>query len=79
MLHLGRLHFRENSLDSSEKNLTKFFKKAKNFESKELLDIGRINLGMIKATRGMKDYIDMINNTDYNEFLGMKLKYFSDA
>ena len=79
MLNLGRLHFKEKDLELSHKNLKGFFRKAKNADNKELLDIGRVNLGMIKGTKGMNEYIEMIKNTDMNEFLKMKLKFFAES
>jgi tetratricopeptide (TPR) repeat protein len=78
LLHLGRLHYRENHLELSEKNLNKFFKKAKNIDNKELLDIARINLGMIRGTQGFNDFVSLMSNTHYSDFLKLKLKYFSD-
>jgi tetratricopeptide (TPR) repeat protein len=79
LLHLGRLHFRQENLELSYKNLNKFFKKAKNIDNKELLDIARVNLGMIRGTQGINDFIDLINKTDYSDFMKMKLKYFADS
>lgn len=78
LLHLGRLHFKESNLESSYRNLNKFFKKAKTIDDKELLDIARVNLGMIRGTQGISDYIKTIQSTDYQGFLKMKLKYFAD-
>lgn len=74
--NLGRLHFRQGNLESSHKNFNKFFKKAKNIDNKELLDIARVNLGMIIGTQGMESYVKMIKEDDYRDFLGSKLKYF---
>ena len=79
LLNLGRLHFRQNNLDLAYKNLKAFFKKAKSTDNKELLDIGRVNLGMIRGTQAMKEYIEMTKTKDFNEFLKMKLKFFADS
>ena len=79
LLNLGRLHFKQNNLDLSFKNLKSFFKKAKSTDNKELLDIGRVNLGMIRGTQEKNEYIQKIKTTNYSDFLKMKLKYFSDA
>ena len=53
----------------SYRNLNKFFKKAKTIDDKELLDIARVNLGMIRGTQGTADHIRTINNTDFEGFL----------
>ena len=79
LLNLGRLHFRQNNLELAFKNLKAFFKKAKSTDNKELLDIGRVNLGMIRGTQAMKEYVDMTKLNDFNAFLKMKLKFFSDS
>ncbi len=78
LLNLGRLHYRQNNLELAYKNLKAFFKKAKSTDNKELLDIGRVNLGMIRGTQAMKEYIEMTKTKDFNEFLKMKLKFFAD-
>lgn len=78
LLHMGRLHFKEKNLESSYRNLNKFFKKSKTIDDKELLDIARVNLGMIRGTQGMAEYIKTSTNTNYQGFLKMKLKYFAD-
>jgi tetratricopeptide (TPR) repeat protein len=79
LLNLGRLHFRQNNLELAFKNLKAFFKKAKSTDNKELLDIGRVNLGMIRGTQAMKEYVEMTKLNDFNAFLKMKLKFFSDS
>lgn len=79
LLNLGRLHFRQTNLELAYKNLKAFFKKAKSTDNKELLDIGRVNLGMIRGTQAMKEYIDMTKQNDFDSFLKMKLKFFSDT
>ena len=79
LLNLGRLHFRQNNLDLAYKNLKAFFKKAKSTDNKELLDIGRVNLGMIRGTQAMNEYIELTKTKDFNEFLKMKLKFFADS
>ena len=45
------------TLELSHKFLNKFYRKSKNIETKELLDIARVNLGMIDGTQGKEDYI----------------------
>ncbi len=77
-LDLGRLNFKLNNLDLAYENLRSFLRREKGTDNKELFDIGRVNSGMIRATQGMKDYIDMIKNVSVKEFLGLKLKYFHD-
>jgi len=79
LLNLGRLNFQQGNLEDSYKYLNKFFIKAKNVGDKKLLDIARVNLGMIKGSQGMNEYIKLINNTQYSDFLKMKLKYFVDS
>ena len=78
LLNLGRLHFKLNNLEQSYRHLKSFFRKCKTNENKELLDIGRVNLGMIKGTQEMKDYVGMIKHSDYRTFLKSKLNFFSD-
>jgi len=79
LLNLGRLNFQQGNLQDSYKFLNKFFLKAKNVGDKKLLDIARVNLGMIKGSQGMSEYIKLINNSQYSDFLKMKLKYFVDS
>jgi len=79
LLNLGRLNFQQENLEDSYKYLNKFFKRAKNVGDKKLLDIARVNLGMIRGSQGMNDYIKLINNTEFSDFLKMKLKYFVDS
>ena len=73
------MNFQKGNLEDSYKFLNKFFKKAKNVGDKKLLDIARVNLGMIRGSQGMNEYIKLINNTEYSDFLKMKLKYFVDS
>ena len=75
LLHLGRLYFKEGTLNLSLDYLLKFYRKSKTIETKELMDIARVNLGMIKGTEGMEDYINLIKNNDYDKFLKDKLEY----
>lgn len=63
----------------ADKNLNKFFKESRKHESKELLDLARVNLGMIKGTKGMDDLIKMMKTSNYQDFLKTKLKYFADS
>jgi uncharacterized short protein YbdD (DUF466 family) len=78
LLNLGRLHFKQNNFEQSYKHLKSFFRKCKTNENKELLDIGRVNLGMIKGTQGMDKYIEMIKNSNSRTFLKSKLNFFSE-
>ena len=75
LLHLGRLYFKEGTLNLSLDYLLKFYRKSKTIETKELMDIARVNLGMIKGTEGMEEYINQIKNNDYDKFLKDKLEY----
>ncbi len=69
----------QGNLNSAKSFLQSFFKEAKKVESKEsLLDQARVNLGMILGTMGKEEYIRNINTSNFNEFLKLKLKYFSD-
>jgi hypothetical protein len=76
LLNLGRLFFQQLNLKDSGFYLLKFFKKTKNSTNKKLLDIASVNLGMIKGSQSMNEYIKLINNSEYEDFLKMKLKYF---
>jgi tetratricopeptide (TPR) repeat protein len=78
LLNLGRLYFQQNNLRESFQYLQKLFNKTKNSTNKKLLDIASINYGMIKGSQSMNDYIKLINNSEYEEFLKLKLKYFKD-
>lgn len=78
-LNLGRLYYKQGNLDMAFKHLNKFFKESKKHESKELLDLARVNLGMIKGTQGLGDLIKISNNSNYQDFLKLKLKYFNDS
>ena len=75
LLHLGRLYFREGTLNLSYDYLNKFYRKSKTIETKELMDIARVNLGMIKGTESIEDYINLIKQNDYDKFLKDKLEY----
>jgi hypothetical protein len=75
---LGRLFYKLGNLSESAINLERFFKKAKTSDSKELLDIARVNLGMIRATQSMDTHIKKMTTSDYSEFLRLKLKYFNE-
>ena len=79
LLHLGRLYFKAGTFELSHKFLNKFYRKSKTIETKELMDIARVNLGMIDGTQGMEDYIDKIKNNNYGEFLKYKLEYNNNA
>ena len=60
LLHLGRLYFKAGTYELSHKFLNKFYRKSKNLDTKELLDIARVNLGMIDGTQDMESYINKI-------------------
>lgn len=76
LLHLGRLYFKAETFELSHKFLNKFYRKSKTIETKELLDIARVNLGMIDGKQGEKDYIKKINSETYEQFLKSKLEYY---
>lgn len=77
LLNLGRLYFQQLNLKESGFYLLKFFNKTKNSgTNKKLLDIASVNLGMIRGSQAMNDYIKLINNSEYEDFLKLKLKYF---
>ena len=76
LLNLGRLYFQQLNLKDSGFYLLKFFNKTKNSTNKKLLDIASVNLGMIRGSQAMNDYIKLINNSEYEDFLKLKLKYF---
>jgi hypothetical protein len=77
-LNLGRLFYKMGNLNEAALNLDKFFKKAKTSDNKELLDIARVNVGMIKATQNIDSHIKKMSTSDYKEFLRLKLKYFNE-
>lgn len=76
LLHLGRLHYQKGGLQLAKTNLNKFFKESKKIDNKELLDLARVNLGMIIGTQSEPSYVNLIKNSNYSEFLKQKLKYF---
>jgi len=67
LLHLGRLYFKAGTFELSHKFLNKFYRKSKNIDTKELLDIARVNLGMIDGTQDMESYINKIKNETYEQ------------
>ena len=75
LLHLGRLYFKAGTYELSHKFLNKFYRKSKNLDTKELLDIARVNLGMIDGTQDMDSYINKIKGESYEQFLKTKLEY----
>jgi hypothetical protein len=79
LLHLGRLYFKAQTYELSHKYLNKFYRKSKTIETKELMDIARVDLGMIDGTQGMEDYINKIKNNSYEQFLKNKLEYNSSS
>ncbi len=84
-LNLGRLYFKMDERKMPEKNkladknLNSFFKESKKHESKELVDLARVNLGMIKGTIGFEDLVRLMKTSSYQDFLRTKLKFFSDT
>lgn len=76
LLNLGRLYYQQMNLRESGVYLQKFYQKTKNSTNKRLLDIASINYGMIQGSQSMNEYIKLINNSEYEEFLKLKLKYF---
>jgi len=78
-LNMGRLYYKQGELTLAEKNLGDFFREAKKQESKELLDLARVNRGMISGTMNMKDFIKLTKNSNFQEYLKLKLKYFADT
>jgi len=75
LLHLGRLYFKAGTYELSHKFLNKFYRKSKNIDTKELLDIARVNLGMIDGTQDMESYINKIKGESYEQFLKTKIEY----
>jgi hypothetical protein len=75
LLHLGRLYFKAGTYELSHKFLNKFYRKSKNIDTKELLDIARVNLGMIDGTQDMESYINKIKSETYEQFLKTKIEY----
>jgi hypothetical protein len=65
-------------MDLCKVQLESFFDEASRGENKELIDIGRVNLGMIKGTLAMKNFSENMKTKSYDEFLKMSLKYFSE-
>lgn len=77
-LNLGRLFYKLGNLAESSTNLDRFFKKAKNSDGKEMLDLARVNFGMVKANQLLDSHIKKMTTSTYKEFLSSKLKYFND-
>lgn len=69
----------QNNLDLAYQNLNKFFKESKKHETKELLDLARVNLGMIRGTQGLDDLIKNCKTMNFADYLvKIKLKYFDN-
>jgi len=69
----------QGNLNNAKSFLQSFHKEANKINNNEmLLDLARVNLGMILGTMGKEEYIRMINQSSFNDFLKLKLKYFSD-
>ncbi len=77
-LNLGRLYYKLGNLAEAASNLDRFFKKAKNSDGKEMLDVARVNFGMVKANQLLDTHITKMTTSTYKEFLSSKLKYFND-
>ena len=75
LLHLGRLYFKAGTFELSHKFLNKIQRKSKNIDTKELLNIARVNLGMIDGTQDMESYINKIKSETYEQFLKTKIEY----
>lgn len=68
-----------NDTKQSHENLTTFFKESKKLDTKELLDLSRVNLGMIKGQMSFENYKKLLNESSFLNFVGMKLKYHADS
>jgi hypothetical protein len=68
-----------NDTKQSHENLTTFFKESKKLETKELLDLSRVNLGMIKGQMAFENFKKSMNESSFLNFVGMKLKYYNDS
>ena len=69
------IQFKAGTFELSHKFLNKFYRKSKNIDTKELLDIARVNLGMIDGTQDMESYINKIKSETYEQFLKTKIEY----
>jgi hypothetical protein len=67
-----------NEVKQSHENLVTFFKESKKLETKELLDLSRVNLGMIKGQMAFENFKKSINESNFLNFTSQKLKYFAD-
>lgn len=76
-LNLGRLFFRQEDYKQASTNLSTFFNQAKKIDN-ELLDLARVNLGMVNGTQNTEEYIKKIRNSDFKDFLNLKLTNFAD-
>ena len=76
-LNLGRLHFRNNNLDDASNKLLLFFNNAKKINN-EILDLARVNLGMINGAQAFDNHIKHIKETGFDNYLNMKLNNFKD-
>ena len=79
LLHLGRLYYMNNDTKQSHDNLSMFFKESKKLDTKELLDLSRVNLGMIKGQQGLENFKKSMNESNFLSFVGLKLKYFAEG
>jgi len=78
LLHLGRLYYINNEMKQSSENLMTFFKESKKLETKELLDLSRVNVGMIKGQMAFDTFKKSMNESTFLNFVGMKLKYYQE-
>ncbi len=73
-LKLGLLEFQNGNMQSSVNYFEKeFFEKAKELQDRRLMDIGRLNTGVVKGLNGLDLYKDIIKN-NYPAFLAWKFK-----
>ena len=68
-----------NDTKQSHDNLSMFFKESKKLDTKELLDLSRVNLGMIKGQQGLENFKKSMNESNFLSFVGLKLKYFAEG
>ena len=76
---MGRLHYKQGSLNTAKSFLQNFFKEARKLDNKEtLLDLARVNQGMILGTMAKEEFIRLVTQSTFGDFLKLKLKYFQD-
>jgi len=73
-LKLGLLEFQNGNLQSSVNYFEReFFEKAKELKQRKLIDIGRVNTGIVKGLNSLDLYKDIIKN-NFPAFLSWKFK-----